>query len=127
MRDRMARLVADGKTEQEAIAAKAFADYDATLGVNEQASQNFIRVVYIRWCHSRAEALVACVRPERFLTEVPVSESGAGKPAAPAYLVAAPAILAIRIWSGRLPEPRPCEIYHRSGDFLPICVRQMLS
>jgi len=28
------------------IAAKPFADYDAKLGVNDQASQNFTRVVY---------------------------------------------------------------------------------
>ena len=45
-RDRMAKLIADGKTEADAIAAKPFADYDKKLGVNDQASQNFIRVVY---------------------------------------------------------------------------------
>jgi glyoxylase-like metal-dependent hydrolase (beta-lactamase superfamily II) len=45
-RDRMEKLVKAGKTEQEAIAAKPFADYDAKLGVSEQQSTNFIRVVY---------------------------------------------------------------------------------
>lgn len=45
-RDRMAKLIADGKSEADAIAARPFADYDKKLGVNDQASQNFIRVVY---------------------------------------------------------------------------------
>jgi len=45
-RDRMAKLISDGKSEQDVIAAKPFADYDAKLGVNDQASQNFTRVVY---------------------------------------------------------------------------------
>ena len=45
-RDRVGKLVAAGKTEQEAIAARPMADYDAKLAANEQASTNFIRVVY---------------------------------------------------------------------------------
>jgi cyclase len=45
-RDRMAKLIGDGKNEADAIAARPFADYDKKLGVNDQASQNFIRVVY---------------------------------------------------------------------------------
>ncbi len=45
-RDRMAKLIADGTTEADAIAAEPFADYDKKLGVNDQASHNFIRVVY---------------------------------------------------------------------------------
>jgi glyoxylase-like metal-dependent hydrolase (beta-lactamase superfamily II) len=45
-RDRMARLIADGKSEADVIAAKPFADYDKKLGATDQASQNFIRVVY---------------------------------------------------------------------------------
>jgi cyclase len=45
-RDRMAKLIADGKSEQDAIAARPFANYDAKFSVNDQASQNFIRVVY---------------------------------------------------------------------------------
>lgn len=45
-RDRMAKLVKDGKTEDEVLAAKPFADLDAKWAANEQASKNFIRVVY---------------------------------------------------------------------------------
>lgn len=45
-RDRMARLVAEGKSENEVIEARPFADLDAKVGVNEQGSRNFIRVVY---------------------------------------------------------------------------------
>ncbi|HXQ53988.1 MAG TPA: MBL fold metallo-hydrolase [Stellaceae bacterium] len=45
-RDRMAKLVKAGKTEDEVQAAKPFADYDAKLGVTPQQSSNFIRVVY---------------------------------------------------------------------------------
>ncbi len=45
-RDRMAKLVAAGKTEDEVIAAKPFADFDAKLGASELQSRNFIRVVY---------------------------------------------------------------------------------
>jgi hypothetical protein len=42
----MAKLIKEGKTEDDAIAAKPFADIDAKLGANEQASKNWIRVVY---------------------------------------------------------------------------------
>ena len=45
-RDRMAKLIKEGKTEDDVIAAKPFADIDAKLGTNEQASKNWIRVVY---------------------------------------------------------------------------------
>jgi uncharacterized protein YjiS (DUF1127 family) len=45
-RDRMAKLIADGKSEADVIAARPFADYDGKLGVTGDASQNFIRVVY---------------------------------------------------------------------------------
>jgi cyclase len=45
-RDRMAKLVKAGKTEDEAIAAKPFADYDQKLGATDEQSRNFIRVVY---------------------------------------------------------------------------------
>ena len=45
-RDRMAKLVKAGKSEQEVIAAKPFADFDAKLNATEQQSTNFIRVVY---------------------------------------------------------------------------------
>lgn len=45
-RDRMAKLIADGKSEAEIQAAKPFADFDAKVGANEQASHNWVRVVY---------------------------------------------------------------------------------
>ncbi|HKY87238.1 MAG TPA: MBL fold metallo-hydrolase [Pseudorhodoplanes sp.] len=45
-RDRMAKLIEDGKTEQEVLALKPFADLDAKWAPTEQASTNFMRVVY---------------------------------------------------------------------------------
>jgi cyclase len=45
-RDRMIKLIKEGKSEDDVIAAKPFADIDAKLGANEQASKNWIRVVY---------------------------------------------------------------------------------
>ena len=45
-RERIARLKAAGKTEEEVVAAKPTADYDAKFGVNERAIGNFLRVVY---------------------------------------------------------------------------------
>ena len=45
-RDRMAKLVKAGKSEDEVIAAKPFADYDKKLGVTDDQSRNFIRVVF---------------------------------------------------------------------------------
>jgi cyclase len=50
-RDRMAKLVKDGKSEDEVVAAKPFADLDAKWAPTELASKNFIRVVY----HSLAD------------------------------------------------------------------------
>jgi cyclase len=50
-RDRMAKLVKDGKTEDEVVAAKPFADLDAKWAPTELASKNFIRVVW----HSLAD------------------------------------------------------------------------
>jgi len=50
-RDRMAKLVKDGKSEDDAVAAKPFADLDAKWAPTELASKNFIRVVY----HSLAD------------------------------------------------------------------------
>jgi glyoxylase-like metal-dependent hydrolase (beta-lactamase superfamily II) len=44
--DRMQKLIAEGKSEQEVIAAKPFADLDVKWAPNEQAAINFIRVVY---------------------------------------------------------------------------------
>jgi cyclase len=50
-RDRMAKLVKEGKSEDDVLAAKPFADLDATWALSEQAGKNFIRVVY----HSLAD------------------------------------------------------------------------
>jgi cyclase len=50
-RDRMADLVKAGKSEADVVAAKPFADLDKTWAVSDQASTNFIRVVY----HSLAD------------------------------------------------------------------------
>ena len=50
-RDRMAKLVKDGKSESDVVAAKPFADLDAKWATSDRASTNFIRVVY----HSLAD------------------------------------------------------------------------
>jgi len=50
-RDRMAKLVKEGKSEDDVVAAKPFADLDAKWAPTELASKNFIRVVY----HSLAD------------------------------------------------------------------------
>jgi len=50
-RDRMDKLVKDGKSEDDVVAAKPFADLDAKWAPSDQASKNFIRVVY----HSQAD------------------------------------------------------------------------
>jgi cyclase len=50
-RDRMAKLVNEGKSEDDVVAAKPFADLDAKWAPTELAAMNFIRVVY----HSLAD------------------------------------------------------------------------
>jgi glyoxylase-like metal-dependent hydrolase (beta-lactamase superfamily II) len=45
-RERIAKLISDGKSESEAVAARPFADMDAKIGASEQASANFVRVIY---------------------------------------------------------------------------------
>jgi hypothetical protein len=50
-RDRMARLVKEGKSEDDVVAAKPFADLDAKWAPTELAARNFVRVVY----HSLAD------------------------------------------------------------------------
>jgi cyclase len=45
-RDRMRKLVAEGKSEQEILAAKPFADLDPKWAADDQAATNWIRVVY---------------------------------------------------------------------------------
>jgi cyclase len=50
-RDRMAKLVKEGKSEDELVAARPFADLDAKWAPTELAAANFVRVVY----HSLAD------------------------------------------------------------------------
>jgi len=50
-RDSMAKLVKQGKSESDVVAAKPFADLDKKWAPSDQASTNFIRVVY----HSLAD------------------------------------------------------------------------
>lgn len=50
-RDRMVKLVKEGKSEDDVIAAKPFADLDAKWAPTELAGKNFVRVVY----HSLAD------------------------------------------------------------------------
>jgi cyclase len=45
-RERIVKLKTAGKTEEEVVALKPTADYDAKFGVNERAIGNFLRVVY---------------------------------------------------------------------------------
>src|SRR5580693_1041871 len=45
-RDRMAAIVGNGMSEEEALAAKPFADLDAKWAGNERDSVNFIRMAY---------------------------------------------------------------------------------
>jgi glyoxylase-like metal-dependent hydrolase (beta-lactamase superfamily II) len=45
-RDRIAKLKAAGKSEDEVVAAKPNADYDARFGLDARSNGNFIRVVY---------------------------------------------------------------------------------
>jgi cyclase len=50
-RDRMAKLIKEGKSEADVVAAKPFADLDAKWALTDQAGANFTRVVY----HSLAD------------------------------------------------------------------------
>ncbi len=45
-RDRMMKLIADGKTLDEIYAAKPYADLDGKVSGGEQPAKNFIRAVY---------------------------------------------------------------------------------
>jgi glyoxylase-like metal-dependent hydrolase (beta-lactamase superfamily II) len=46
-RDRVAKLVKEGKTMDEAVAAKPLADLDAKAGANPQGSDNFVKLIYL--------------------------------------------------------------------------------
>jgi glyoxylase-like metal-dependent hydrolase (beta-lactamase superfamily II) len=45
-RDRIAKLKAAGKTEDEVVAARPNADYDSRFGLDARSNGNFVRVVY---------------------------------------------------------------------------------
>jgi glyoxylase-like metal-dependent hydrolase (beta-lactamase superfamily II) len=45
-RERVEKLVREGKTEAEVVAAKPLADLDKTWAANEQAADNFVKQVY---------------------------------------------------------------------------------
>jgi cyclase len=45
-RDKVAKLVDEGKTIDQAVAAKPNAEWDTKLGMNEMQAGNFVRVVY---------------------------------------------------------------------------------
>ena len=45
-RDRVAKLKADGKSIDDAVAAKPLADIGASIGANEQQNGDFVRLVY---------------------------------------------------------------------------------
>jgi cyclase len=44
--ERVANLIAEGKSLDEAVAAKPFADIGARIGANEEQNANFVRVIY---------------------------------------------------------------------------------
>ncbi len=46
-RDRVAKLAKEGKTMDEAVAAKPLADLDAKAGANQQGSDNFVKLIYL--------------------------------------------------------------------------------
>ena len=45
VRDRIATLIAEGKSLDEAVAAKPLADIGARIGANEEQNANFVRVI----------------------------------------------------------------------------------
>jgi len=46
-RERMVKLIKDGKSETDIYAAQPFADFDAKFKASEQMSKNWVRVVYM--------------------------------------------------------------------------------
>jgi cyclase len=45
-RDRVAKLIKDGKSLDDAVAAKPLTDIEQKLGANEKQSADFVRVIY---------------------------------------------------------------------------------
>jgi hypothetical protein len=48
------KLVADGKSEEEVLAAKPLADLDEKWAANEQQAKNWTRMVYNSFTRTRA-------------------------------------------------------------------------
>jgi hypothetical protein len=44
--DRITKLIADGKSLDEAVVANPLADIGAKIGANEEQNANFVRVIY---------------------------------------------------------------------------------
>jgi hypothetical protein len=45
-RERIEKLVKEGKTEEEVVAAQPLADLDAKWAANEEVARNFTKMVY---------------------------------------------------------------------------------
>ena len=45
-RDRVQKMIAEGKSEDDVVNAKPIADLEVKAGANEQASANFVRLIY---------------------------------------------------------------------------------
>jgi cyclase len=65
-RDRMTKLVKEGKSEDDAVAAKPFADLDAKWAPTDLAAKNFVRVVY----HSLADKAARRTFMKRLLQRI---------------------------------------------------------
>lgn len=64
VRERMAQLVKEGKSEDDVVAAKPFADLDAKWAPSELAAKNFIRVLACRPAGRQQAAAQAHPTPE---------------------------------------------------------------
>jgi cyclase len=65
-RDRMESLLQEGKSEEEVVAARPFADFDAKWAPTELAGRNFVRVLY----RSLAEKPAQPKKPTQLLRQV---------------------------------------------------------
>jgi len=45
-RERVTKLIAEGKSLDDSVAAKPLSDIEAKLGANEKQSGDFVRVIY---------------------------------------------------------------------------------
>jgi glyoxylase-like metal-dependent hydrolase (beta-lactamase superfamily II) len=82
-RDRMETLIQEGKSEDEVVAERPFADLDAKWADTEGASRNFVRVLY-RSMADRPPARSMAEKPAvRAMAEKPGMRAMAEKPAVP--------------------------------------------